>query len=380
MHDTLNGRLARYSMRSWAVALLLVLGLYDIAYIAQWSLGSPQPPFGDFFGFWSFGRFGRAFGGAIYDPAALARYQHTLLASLQGNFPFPYPPSFLLAVVPLGFLPLQSAYLVWMAAGLLAYAGATLGRQWRSAYGLALLVAPTTVLTITSGQNGFLTAALLVGGLNSLRNRPVLAGVLFGCLTYKPQFALLVPIFLLASGRRVAVLTFCLTIAALVLITSLAFGWSVWPRWIAGFPAYQHLLKANQTRLDHLMPTVLAGIHVLGGPALIGYVLQSVLSLAAAALCWRALSSGISDRAIALSIVCALLVPPYEMIYDTPMLASAVALDWRSRIRSGTVMGLREITLIIALFECLSSMVSYSLPLVAPTLMLVVLVGMARST
>src|SRR5438105_202871 len=94
----------------------LALGLYDGVYISQWWLGSPQPPFSDFFGFWSFGKFAASFGSAIYDPLALAAYQQALDPALDGGYPYPYPPTFLLVLIPLGMMTLPLAYFCWVLA------------------------------------------------------------------------------------------------------------------------------------------------------------------------------------------------------------------------------------------------------------------------
>jgi hypothetical protein len=169
------------------------------------------------------------------------------------------------------------------------------------------------------------------------------------------------------------------TVGLLGLLTSLMFGWSVWPRWITGFPVYQHLLQANQARLDHFMPTILAGMHMLGSPAVAAYALQLLLALGVALLCWRALSRGLTDRAIAMSIIGTLMVAPYAMIYDTPMIASAVVLHWRARIGNGCAIGIREVTLVIATFASFFYMVSGALPLLAPFLLLAIFVVMTAS-
>ena len=52
------------------------------------------------------------------------------------------------------------------------------------------------------GQFGLLLAALFVGALRALPTRPMLAGVLIGVLTIKPQLGLLLPMLL--SARRLA--------------------------------------------------------------------------------------------------------------------------------------------------------------------------------
>src|SRR5437667_206944 len=57
-----------------------------------------------------------------------------------------------------------------------------------------LVVSPATALNIWHGQNGFFTAAILIGGLTMLDRRPILAGVLFGTLSIKPQLGVLLPL------------------------------------------------------------------------------------------------------------------------------------------------------------------------------------------
>ncbi len=92
---------------AWGTRALLVVGLaalaiYDVAYLGLWLAQRPEPSFGDFFGLWSFGRFVRQAGGAVYDPKALAAFQHALDPGFSGGYPCPYPPPFLLVLAPLG--------------------------------------------------------------------------------------------------------------------------------------------------------------------------------------------------------------------------------------------------------------------------------------
>ena len=60
---------------------------------------------------------------------------------------------------------------------------------------------PAVFVNLGHGHNGFLTAALIGFALVTLDTRPVLAGVLFGLLAYKPQFGLMIPLVLVATGR-----------------------------------------------------------------------------------------------------------------------------------------------------------------------------------
>jgi len=75
------------------------------------------------------------------------------------------------------------------------------GKAWV----IPALAFPATIWTIGYGQNAFLTAALLGAGTLLLDGRPAVAGVLLGMLCYKPHFALLVPVALLAGRRWLAI-------------------------------------------------------------------------------------------------------------------------------------------------------------------------------
>jgi hypothetical protein len=71
------------------------------------------------------------------------------------------------------------------------------------------------------GQNGFLTAALLIGGWRALRWSPLLGGALLGLVTLKPQFYVLAPVALVAALLGVQPLLVLLYAAILA-------------RWLAG--------------------------------------------------------------------------------------------------------------------------------------------------
>ena len=364
--------------RLWILAGLLALGLYDGVFVVKWWQGAQLPPLGDFFAFWSFGRFAAIAGAKIYDTAALVDYQRALVPTLGGGYPYPYPPSFLLLLVPLGWMALPTAYLCWIAGTFALYVAATLGRGWRSLAGLALLTAPTTLMSVISGQNGLLSAALLVGALRSLPHLPILAGVLFGLLSFKPQLALIVPVVLLASRSIDALLAAAVTIVVLIAASSAAFGGSIWLDWIQAFPAYRQLLENNQAMLLHLMPTVAAGMAAVGAPVIAGDALQLVGAGIAVVLTWRAFARGIDARATAMAILATIIAAPYVMIYDMPMIAAALAIHWRAHPPAR----LWEVALVIALFTSFLAMMESVVPFAAALLIfaLFLVVAAGRSS
>ncbi|WP_316158858.1 MULTISPECIES: glycosyltransferase family 87 protein [unclassified Bradyrhizobium] len=364
--------------RRAVLILLVAMALYNGAYLVGWALSSPQPAFGDFFGLWSFGRFAALSGASIYDPVALARYQQSLDPTLGGGgFPYPYPPTFLLVLIPLGMLALPVAYVCWISVTFALYGLATLGRDWRSLTSLALLAAPTTLINAITGQNGFLSAALLIGGLRLLARHPIVAGTLLGLLAYKPQFVLLMPVVLLASRNWRAILSAIATTAIVAVVTSAALDPWIWLEWIVKFPSYQAQLQANQASLDHMMPTVIAGLHALGAPPPIGYLVQLLLSCSIVVMVWDAWRRGMTEQAIALVAVGSIIATPYAMIYDMPMVAAGIAIHWKARSDAGEPIPPLEIGLVIALGACLLAMIVHSVPLAAAILLVLLALSIA---
>ena len=93
---------------------------------------------------------------------------------------------------------------------------------------LLALAFPAVLINVGHGQNGFLTAALL-GGALVIRSAANPAGILIGLLVYKPQFGLMIPLALVAGGHWRTFAAAAATVAALTLVTTLAFGPEVWP-------------------------------------------------------------------------------------------------------------------------------------------------------
>lgn len=119
----------------------------------------------------------------------------------EGYFGWHYPPVFLFVAAALATLPYTTAYVLWTFGTFPAYlvaVRAIVGE--RSGYFLAAAF-PAVLCNFIVGQNGFLTAALLGGGLLLLAEAPILGGVCLGLLTFKPHLGLLVPIALIASGH-----------------------------------------------------------------------------------------------------------------------------------------------------------------------------------
>src|SRR6185503_9684370 len=156
--------------------------------------------------------------------------------------------------------------------------------------------------------------------------RPVLAGVLFGLIAYKPQFGLLIPLALIAGGRWRAFVAAALTVGALALATFIAFGPDVWLAFIASAPLTRvEVLEQGGTGW-HKIQSVFAMVRMWGGGVPLAYWVQGAVTAmlaAALALLWRS-RAAYPLKAGALAIA-AIVATPYSLDYDFAVLAVALA-------------------------------------------------------
>ncbi|MBT4687331.1 MAG: DUF2029 domain-containing protein [Rhodospirillaceae bacterium] len=167
---------------------------------------------------------------AIFQWPALQVAQVSVIGAPAAYLPWLYPPPLMLVAAPLAALPYIPAFAVWVL-GQLALLAATVGALGRGPVALlAALVFPATVNNMLVGQNGALSAALLGGGLVMLSRHPVMSGVMFGLLVYKPHLLVVVPFALLAIG---AWRTMAATVASALgvsLLSMVVFGVGIWQR------------------------------------------------------------------------------------------------------------------------------------------------------
>jgi hypothetical protein len=380
--SALSWRPASDKFRLLAGIFLALFAAYGATYLAVAVARGWPAGFGDSFALWSFGRFLRDHPAiTIYDATVLRSAQLALGMDPGAIYSFPYPPSFLLVVWPLGQLPGWFACAALVAVSLPLYLWATVGREWWSPVLLAALVAPTTAIGIVSGQTGFLAAGLLAGGLRLAGGHPVAAAVMFGLLTYKPQLGLLVPVALVAARlwRTFAFAT--LTLILLVVATSLLFGVAIWPSWVASLPAFSREFAAESTTVRHLMPTILVALLQLGVAPAMAQVAQWAATAAVAAIVWSLFRSGPRELAGGGLLIAAFLATPYAFVYDMPGLATAVIWVVAERHRAGDALATDEmLVMILALISPITLVAAASdFPLTVLSLILLLGVIVRRS-
>jgi hypothetical protein len=297
--------------------------------------------------------------GAPYEPV---RQHAAEIDAFQGQ-PVPfygwhYPPLFLFVAAGLAFLPYGWALLVWTALTLPVYLVVIRTILSRPETVLLALAFPAVFVNLGHGQNGFLTAALLGGGLIFLDKRPILAGVLLGLLAYKPQFGLMIPVVLLATGRWSTIAAATVTVLSACAATLVVFGPEVWHAF-ANSTAFTRVvvLEAGDTGWAKIQ-SLFSAVRMWGGSVDMAYAAQIALAIAVAVslVClWRSRAS-YELKAAALACGC-LLTTPYMLDYDFVVLAISIAF----LVRHGLARGFLDYDISFLAFSWFAPLVARSI-------------------
>ena len=284
----------------------------------------------------------------IFDPVRLTAFLNELFLPGNGDVrlflaPWLYPPIFLLVVAPLATLPFSWFYGVFQA---IAVGSAALALSWRKGPAswpafIALLASPAAVISIISGQNALLSLALILGGFRLLASHPIVAGLLLGALSYKPQLALLVPIALIAAGAWRSLAAAAGSAVLLVLVSTAVFGIEAWQAWID-----ELLHPPGSFSSDWLQDSVMRGYGVyvcalrLGAPGGLAAAMQLASAAIAAVAVYQVYRLHAPwELRLALLLCGAALTTPHLAPYDLVLISGAVVLLFEHSFPRGFMAG-----------------------------------------
>jgi arabinofuranan 3-O-arabinosyltransferase len=344
---------SRLHLYGCAVALIYAAALIHYYLAKAWIVDhSGAPLYGDFTDAWVAGWHAlNAEAAQVYDSNDFVRIQKALLGVRDYFYPnWPYPPTFFLILAPLSTLPYPYAFLTWDVATLLGCLAVVYLIVPRSPAIALVLASPFTAWNFLAGQNGFLTASLLGASLFFLEKRPIAAGVIIGCLTYKPQFGILLPVALVASRQWRAVASAGVAAALLAAASIALFGSDAWAAFPNGFVEQSKLnLGAGPDSNWGYLQTVYGLIRYLNGCATVAWLAQGLTAVSVAIIVWLVWRSRVRYALKAATLSAAALVAtPYAFAYDLAALAIPVAFLARDQISYGMLKG--EQTIMVALF------------------------------
>jgi alpha-1,2-mannosyltransferase len=373
--------------RFWLTAVGIVCGLFALASLTIYSMFFARNPWHDWMVYytaaraWLDGDLPVVYDG--YRFTALINEQFVDWLSKQLPFhPFLYPPHYLLLLIPFGLLPFAAACMLFLAASLACFMLAVrlvAGNGYRRwLFPLSIIFAPATAFNIGSGQNAFLTGALIIGGFAFLPAYPRLAGVLLGLLSYKPQLWLLVPVALVA-GRQWRTLASAVITAVIVIVASAAvFGvapWLAWFDWFLNAPpdAYRTWLDAGRMHGQSIY-TNLALLGASHGAASFG---QSIASIGSAACVWWCYRRPMQDDLrLPVLLAAAVLGAPHVTNYDTVLLVVAATIVFANGLDHGFRPGGVIVPVAVWVIQLFNPPMVFRIGLITP-LLTVLLIGSA---
>jgi hypothetical protein len=360
--STKPSRLAFYLLRIAQGLALAAFMSFCILWV-QWQAAAPgvSKLSGDFASFWTAGQL------ALQGHAAEA-YTKLPHFALQldlhhdpgwGYLAFFYPPFFLLLCAGFALIGYFPALCVWLVTTLACYVAALpallpKGRREGVPIWVLFLGYPAVMINAGFGQNGFLSAGLLGGAAVWLDRRPALAGMCLGCLAYKPQLGIIVPLALIVARRWRCFVFAAATVLVLAAAATLAFGTDVWPAFMAAMVEARHnwMEPPNPLYLIYWI-TVFGAIRLHGGSLVLAYGAQAVVTVVAAFMLLRALSlrppGARSGRAeIAAIAACIPFCSPFMLEYDLIILAVPMAWLLGEALRDGFRRG--ELTALVVAY------------------------------
>jgi hypothetical protein len=244
-----------------------------------------------------------------------------------------YPPHFLLMLWPLGYLDYLPALAVFLALTFALFVvavwvfRASVAPQSNVAL-LCCALLGFVLMQLDATQNGFLTAAFLLFGLAWMKERPMLAGLAFACLTIKPQLGFLIPVLLLWDRNWRALLWSAAFSLALIAASIAFFGLDSWSAYLGDTLAYQRSVMSDWYGVFLLMmPTAFGSARALGASPDAAVFVQWPVSIAAAALVAWLLSRERDPLNRTFIVACGtFLITPYAFNYDMGALSAIAAM------------------------------------------------------
>jgi hypothetical protein len=343
---------SRLQLYGYALALIYAAALTHFYLAGAWIVDhSGAPLYGDFTDGWVAGWHAlNAKAAQLYDSNEFVTIQKALLGARDFFYPnWPYPPTFFLILAPLSTLPYPCAFLTWDVATLLSCLAVVYLIVRRPPAIALVLASPFTAWNFLAGQNGFLTASLLGASLLFLEKRPIVAGVIIGCLTYKPQFGILIPIALVASRQWRAIASAGVAAASLAAASIALFGSDAWAAFPNGLVAQSKLnLGAGPDSNWGYLQTVYGLIRSLHGSANTAWLAQGLTTIATVVIVWIVWQSRARYplKAATLSAA-ALIATPYAYAYDMAAIVVPAAFLATDQLRRGLLRGDKTIWLIL---------------------------------
>jgi len=352
----------------------------------------------DFLHFFTLGSLAAAHRGAdLYDIQAQAALAAQRVPEATGiRYLALYPPQVSLFFAPLARLSYERALLFWCACSAAIYGICCYGmwyacpnlRNHGGTFAILAIAFPAFFHLIAWGQTSAIALACFTAIFFLLRDRKkFLAGLIFGCLIFKPQLGLAGVVMFIVSGAWEILFGAAISAAVQLSAGVLYFGVQPVREWgsvIWNLKAVLPLLEPKPYQ-THSLRTFWAMVTPWPELSLGLYFLSTFLILAMTIACWK------NERFVPLSLrysallLASVLVAPHMTVYDLVILAPALILlaDWlvaqpHTRL-TRWMAGVLYLIYVLPLFGPVSRWTHLQLSVAAMALMVYLIWSMARA-
>lgn len=324
----------------------------------------------------------------LYNPDS----QHLAMQAVAGqpvraSLPYLYGPQVAWMLMPFASLSFWSAALVWVAISLFLLA-ACVYLVWKTCPhldtfpGLVALIAiayPPLAHFVVRGQNSAVVLACFTVAFLAFRaDRNLLAGLALGCLIFKPQFLVAIPLIFLFSLSWHALAGLFVSAGFQLMFTRFYFGSAVWHAYVDTLVHSSRWLSAAEVSVAPLQMHSLRAFWMLlvpsPGIAFTLYALTAIVTIAIATVIWKS-SASLAIRFSALTTA-AVLVNPHLFIYDLLVLVPVLLvlagwamaqIDHRS---TGSIQLLLYLAVLLPLFGPLAKWIHVQLSVIVFALLM----------
>ncbi len=286
-----------------------------------------SPPGGDYITFWSAARMSWFDPEGAYRGDAMTAMLSTIIDIkwYMRASPLYYPPTYMLLISPFGLFDYFTSLLLFFACGTALF----LTTMWvitRQMWFVLLMLAFGGIwINLVTGQNGLFTSSLFGLGFALLPGSPIVAGICFGLLTFKPHLGLLIPVALVAVKAWRTIAVAALVALALFVVAGVVYGPDIWVWGTSGmFTASFNLSRAE--KLWGRIPSAFSLMRLTGLTPGAAMMAQAGLALSLAAVVWQVWRRNVSyNMKVVVSSTAALLAIPFLYDYDMALLGVAIA-------------------------------------------------------
>ena len=325
----------RFSARKALVhAVAVATVLWAFAVVVQFAGSTNRSIAGplkgtDFVQFYTLGFIARHNPRELYDAHAFhARQSELVPESADLIYPPVYPPQIALVSAPLSAVPYQTALMLWLLLSITAYF-VIVRTVWLSTRGslpgghlvaAAAAAFPPFWQCVMHGQITMLLAMSIAAGWKAMEgNRRFLAGVAFGFLALKPQFAIVCALVALVTREWRLLAGALVSVGAQVVVVSAVLGSMAWHDFLASIPSVvTHAdLLSSKAYHSHSFRMLFRALPPFAGTAF--WLAGCAWIVSRSIRMWRT-EEPLTTR-LAVLLLATLLVSPHLMIYDLSLLA-----------------------------------------------------------